>query len=193
MTAEPTSLSLMTVFEGWAGAQQSLVDAIAPLSPGNLAFRPTPELRSVTEIVRHISGGRVNWFQRMHAPGCAELIEQIGAWDEDPHGNRYVDEDVLGTTAVELVHWLEATWGMVERTLSAWTVPDLLRTYRHTWRGQTYAVSYQWTIWRIMAHDLHHGGELAVMLGMQGIAIPELGDMGGHLTPTPLADDASSG
>jgi hypothetical protein len=45
-----------------------------------------------------------------------------------------------------------------------------------------FAVTRQWTIWRIMSHDLHHGGELSILLGMQGIDIPDLGDQGGHLT-----------
>ncbi|MGZ3610545.1 MAG: hypothetical protein ACXWPS_10080 [Ktedonobacteraceae bacterium] len=39
-----------------------------------------------------------------------------------------------------------------------------------------------------MAHDLHHGGELAVTLGMQNIAIPELSDLGGHIIEPPLAE-----
>jgi hypothetical protein len=69
-------------------------------------------------------------------------------------------------------------------------VDDLHRTYRHTWRGDTYAVSYQWTIWRIMAHDIHHGGELVIMLGMQGIENFELGDLGGHIIEPPLAGDS---
>lgn len=47
-------------------------------------------------------------------------------------------------------------------------------------------LSRQWTIWRIMAHDLHHGGQLAILLGIQGIEIPELGDLGGHLTEPPV-------
>jgi uncharacterized damage-inducible protein DinB len=79
---------------------------------------------------------------------------------------------------------------MIEQTLQEWTVDDLAQTYLQPYQGQTYAVSRQWTIWRIMAHDLHHGGELAVMLGMQGIAVPELGDLGGHLTQPPLAESA---
>lgn len=28
----------------------------------------------------------------------------------------------------------------------------------------------------------HHGGQIAILLGTQGIEIPELGDLGGHLT-----------
>jgi uncharacterized damage-inducible protein DinB len=34
-----------------------------------------------------------------------------------------------------------------------------------------------------LSHDLHHGGQIALMLGLQGIDVPELGDKGGHLTP----------
>jgi uncharacterized damage-inducible protein DinB len=88
--------------------------------------------------------------------------------------------------ASDLVHWLEATWGMIESTLKTWTVEDLKKTYRHTWRGDAYAISYQWTIWRIMAHDIHHGGELALTLGLQGIKTFELGDLGGHIISPPL-------
>ena len=182
------AFSLKTVYDGWDGYQLSLVRAIAPLSPAQLAYRPAPHLRSVGEIARHISGGRIDWFHRMPAPGSAELVRQITAWEQDPHGNRYVAAHAIGTTSSELVQWLEATWQMIEQTLTTWTVADLAQTYRHTWRGQTYAISRQWTIWRIMAHDIHHGGQLAIMLGMQGIEIPELGDLGGHLTATPLAE-----
>jgi hypothetical protein len=71
---------------------------------------------------------------------------------------------------------------MVEMTLNAWTTADLLREYRHEYWGKIYAVTYQWTIWRILSHDMHHGGELALLLGMQGLAVPELGDLFGHLT-----------
>ena len=33
----------------------------------------------------------------------------------------------------------------------------------------------------ILSHDLHHGGELVMLLGIQGINVPELGDLGGHI------------
>ncbi|HEY7356173.1 MAG TPA: hypothetical protein VH590_06890, partial [Ktedonobacterales bacterium] len=88
----------------------------------------------------------------------------------------------------EQIRWLEATWRVIETTLSQWTVDDLAVTYRHLYRGKMYIVSRQWTIWRVMCHDLHHGGELALMLGMQGIEIPDLGEQGGHLTELPEAE-----
>lgn len=182
------SPSLMSVFHGWEGYQASLVKAAAPLTPEQLAFRPTPEMRSVGEIVRHVALGRLNWFLRMHAPGSAELAEQIPEWFEDAHGNRYIVEEAVPLDAATLVHWLEASWKMVEATLTAWTVRDLETTYRHTFMGKTYAVSHQWTIWRIHCHDIHHGGQLTVLLAQQGIELPDLGHQGGHIVEIPLAD-----
>jgi hypothetical protein len=39
-----------------------------------------------------------------------------------------------------------------------------------------------------MVHDIQHGGELAIMLGMQGLQNVELGDLGGHIKPNPIVD-----
>ena len=182
--------SLMTVYEGWDGYQRAIRQAVAPLTKEQLDWRPAAHLRSVGELVRHIALGRVDWFLRMGAPGSRELAGQISDWDEDPHGNRYVMDSVITDTgqASELLKWLDLTWQMVDRTLNTWTVEDLKQTYRHTWRGDTYEVSRQWTTWRVMAHDLHHGGELAVLLGMQGLDNFELGDLGGHIIEPPFAD-----
>lgn len=188
MTA--ASHSLMSVYEGWGGCQTSLVHAIAPLSPEQMAFRPAPHVHSVGEIARHISAGRLNWFLRMHAPGSAELASRISEWVQDEHGNRYIVEEALSTEPMELVRGLEDTWRMIEAALTQWSVADLEQTYRHTFRGKTYAVSRQWTIWRILAHDIHHGGQLSVLLSIQGVDPPDLGQQGGHLTELPLAEPA---
>jgi uncharacterized damage-inducible protein DinB len=173
----------MSVFSGWDGYQQSLLAAISPLTREQLAWRPGENLRSAGELARHLALGRIDWFLRMDAPGAQELAAQIQDWEEDKHGNRYlIEEKVLDPEeASELVYWLEATWQVIAATLTAWTVDDLQTTYRHVWRGDAYAVSHQWTIWRIMAHDIHHGGELALMLGQQGIENFELGELGGHI------------
>jgi uncharacterized damage-inducible protein DinB len=96
----PELLSLAAVFDGWDTYNTSIVRAVAPLTQSQLRFQPAPGLRSVGETASHIGLGRIDWFQRMDAPGSAAL---------------------------------------------------------------------------------------AVMLGMQGVEIPELGALGGHLTEPPLA------
>jgi len=174
-----TSPSLMSVYEGWDGHQVALVRAVAKLSAEQLAYRPVPRLRSVGEIASHLSVGRIDWFERIGAPGSADLARQA---------EHRESEQTRTSNAAELVRRLEVTWLMIEQTLTGWTVADLARTYRHTYLGKTYALSYQWTIWRIMCHDIHHCGELSLLLGLQGIEIPELGNLGGHITDPPLAE-----
>jgi uncharacterized damage-inducible protein DinB len=171
--------SLMTVYNGWDGYQISLVRAIAPRSREQLMWRPAPHLRSAGDLARHISEGRMGWFHRTFGEGSVAVASRVAAWQP---------KDAVEENPVELVGGLEATWQMIEDALTGWTVADLAQTFPLSYRGKDYALPRQWILWRVMAHDLHHGGELAVTLGTQGIALPELGDEGGHLTPPPRAE-----
>ena len=177
-----TSISLKQILEGWDGYQASLVHAIAPLTREQLAWRPAPQMRSVGETAGHLAIGRIGWFARMDAP-LSRALEQEAAAIQHPGGN--LNSELCADAAL-LVHWLDTTWAMIDATLLQWSVDDLFRTFRHAYWGTVYEVSYQWTIWRILSHDIQHGGQIAQMLGMQGIAVPELGDLGGHLTVPPV-------
>lgn len=197
-----TASSLISIFEGWDGHQLALVRAITPLTPEQLTWRPAPHQRSVGELISHIALARLYWFHNMGAPGSAELARKIAPWEGEKANtenlaefHRWFDAIALQEEAIvenhaELLRWLEASWQMIETTLTTWTVADLAQTYRHLYQGKMFAVSRQWVIWRVMSHDLHHGGELSILLGMQGIDIPDLGDQGGHLTELPLAEQA---
>lgn len=165
--------SVMPMYKGWDDYQVSLVRTVGRLLPEQLAWRAQSNLRSVGEIVAHIIGGRVQWFHRVLGEGSEEFAREVAAWgpeekiEEKPH---------------ELVRWLEATWTMIESALNRWTVSDMAQVYDlPPYQGKKYALTRQWMMWRVLSHDIHHGGELAIMLGMQGISIPELGEEGGHL------------
>jgi len=176
------SESLQVVYEGWNGYQQSLVNAVKPLTREQLTWRPAENLNSVGEIVRHISLGRITWFRRMEAPGSKDIASQIDDWEQDPDGNQQILEAKIeiADQAAALVDWLEMSWQMIDETLKAWKIADLSQSYRHVWIGTAYAPTRQWTIWRIMSHDIHHGGELSLMLGLQGIEAFELSGLFGH-------------
>ena len=181
--------ALSKVFAGWEGYQKSLVDAVAPLTRAQLLWRPADDRRSLGELARHISLGRITWFARMAAPGMESAREQVPEWGTDEDGERDIVEDrVPADDAGALVEWLTLSWHPIERVLEEWTVADLPVTYRHRWQGDTYAVSRQWTIWRIMAHDIHHGGQIAMLLGIRGIDAFALRALGGHVVLPPLAD-----
>lgn len=177
---------LAQIFEGWGGYQTSLLHAVAPLTSEQLSWRPAPDRRSVGELVRHISLGRVTWFSRIEAPGIEAVAQQIPRWYTDSDGSRHaVEESVPCDQADALVEWLTLSWQPVQRLLDEWSADDLFVTYPHRFRGVDYKISRQWTIWRMLSHDTHHGGQLAMMLAMQGIEAFELRSLGGHIvTPT---------
>ena len=181
---------LASVFDGWNGYQTSLLHAVTPLTPEQLSWRPAAGRRSVGELIRHIALGRITWYARMAAPGADEVAQRVPRWFTDGDGARHVvEEGVPCDDSSLLAEWLTLSWQPIERLLNEWTVADLSQTYPHRFRGTDYAVLRQWTVWRIMCHDIHHGGQLAMMLGMQGIEAFELRALGGHIIVPGLADE----
>ena len=77
-------------------------------------------------------------------------------------------------SAVELVHGLDATWAFIEARLQRWTPGDCAKTFPDEWDGQEYEVSRSWVIYHVLEHDLHHGGEVSLILGMNGLRVPDL-------------------
>ncbi len=183
-----TPNSLARVLKGWDGYNTSIVRAVQGLNSDQLAFRLKPDMRSVAEIARHIAIGRLCWFIRMDAPGSAELAASLVEWNTDDEGNRHPVEEQVPLDKDEIVKWLNDSWGMVQATLDAWSSEDLYVTYLHPFRGVNYALTRQWTLFRILAHDMHHGGQLSLLLDMQGADAPDLIYFGGHITDPDVAE-----
>lgn len=201
MTTETPSL--ITTYDGWKKHQLVLMQTIATLTPEQLAYRPAPHLNSIGELLSHMSLARLWWFYKMDAPGSADLARQLPLWrsetlnTEDPASlDKWADAteqqgEAITQNLPELIHWLEITWQMIETTLTRWTAADLAQTYRHLTEGKIYLVSRWWTIWRVMSHDLHHGGQVALTLGIQGVEVPDLWWWGGQTIELPLAEVVS--
>jgi|DewCreStandDraft_5_1066085.scaffolds.fasta_scaffold84213_2 uncharacterized damage-inducible protein DinB len=150
---------LPALIDGWAAYQQHLVRALAPLSADQLALRPGPTLRSVGENARHLVRARASWF--FHALGEGDdAIAAIADWEAPGAPLR---------TAAELVGGLETTWQLIASCLRRWDAATLAAPFERTWRGETYTLTRQWIIWHLLEHDLHHGGEISLTLGMHGL------------------------
>lgn len=178
---------LARILEGWDGYQTSLLHAATPLTSEQLSWRPASGRRSPGELIRHVGMGRITWLSRMGAPGIDEVARRVPRWlTDDDDTRRVAEESVACDDAALLAEWLALSWQPIHRVLEEWTVDDLFQTYPLA----GYIVSRQWTIWRIMSHDIHHGGQLATMLALQGIDAFELRALGGHVISPPIANPA---
>lgn len=159
---EDTS-TLSVFYQGWHDYQALLIKAVAPLTPEQLNLSTSTGQRSVSKIVRHIIGARARWFHDLMEVGDEDFA-QLGRWDS---------RDAPERDAAELVSGLEATWRVMQETLTNWTPEDLQFTYKGE-PGDPETFTRQWVIWHLIEHDLHHGGEISLMLGSHGLTALDL-------------------
>lgn len=128
-----------------------------------MSLRLVSGMRSVGEIAEHIVYGRALW---LHSVLDDAELEPLLSWDkldkpDDPPRTR---------TAAEALHGLDQTWRIITACLDRWTVADS----RDAYTLPDDEVTRLRTIWGLMEHDLHHGGELSFQLGAHGLAAVEL-------------------
>jgi uncharacterized damage-inducible protein DinB len=153
---QPDATPLSTFYPGWATYQDALVHAVAPLSSEQLALRAAPSLRTVWELAAHIIATRVGWFHLTLAEGGPALAP-FAHWDLASAPPR---------ESGELVEGLDASWSLVQTGLERWTPPMLADRFT-TPRGRV--LSRGAVLWHVLEHDLHHGGELSLTLGLHGL------------------------
>ena len=162
------TLPLTAVYQGWDRFQRDLLKAVAPLSSEQLALPVSPTHWPIGMLVQHMLNDRIWWFHLWMDEATPEEASFMH-WEEEEEGRS------VHTTA-ELVAALEATWGMIERTLARWTVADLGQVFdppasltdreREIFGPST----RQEIIWHVLRHDIHHGGELAVGMGQHNLS-----------------------
>ncbi|HEU5441317.1 MAG TPA: DinB family protein [Ktedonobacterales bacterium] len=164
MTAGHTDATLTAFAPEWASYQAKLIAALAPLTPAQLALRPAPGLRAIGQIARHVIGARSRWLHDF-MPQDAAMLAEFGGWDR---------KDAPERTGAELADALTRTWQPLERALTTWTEPELSEHLASTDPDDPPNLSRRWILWHLIEHDLHHGGEISYVLGMNGLAAPDI-------------------
>jgi uncharacterized damage-inducible protein DinB len=161
---QQTPSTLDVIYENWRGYQEKLRDAVAPLTDEQLLLQPAPHLWPLGQTVQHIIAVRAGWFSgTLQDPDTA--MNEYMEWGQRESSPR---------SAVELVRGLDETWEFVETRLLRWTPEDCAQTFPDEWDGEVYQVSRSWVIYHVLEHDLHHGGELSLTLGIHGLPGPNL-------------------
>jgi uncharacterized damage-inducible protein DinB len=124
-------------------------------------LRASPNERSVGEIASHIVKAREGWFHDFMVEGGEEIAP-------------YKQGDAPWATAgvAGLVEALDLSWSFMAERLAHWTSEDMQFTFPNEWRGDHYDLPRSWVVWHVLEHDLIHGGEISLTLGMHGLDAP---------------------
>jgi len=172
------TFTLTTFSTSWKAYQDRLTTALAPLTAGQLALRAAPGVRSIGENALHIVGCRLYWFTDFLGEDGGERMRAYARWNEVALGAPYTSwSEValrLGETALtgaDLAQGLDHTWRLMAGCLARWRPTDLRQTFPDAGGddGTPVELSRAWVVWHVLEHDLHHGGELSLTLGMHGL------------------------
>jgi uncharacterized damage-inducible protein DinB len=156
---QQTQSTLDVIYENWGEYNQKLLSCIVPLANDQFTLQPAPHMWPLGQILQHIISVRAGWFS-----GTLQ--------EDDPAMNAYMEWGQWGSpprSTAEMVRALDETWAFIETCLQRWTPADCAQTFADEWEGQVYQVSRSWVIYHVMEHDLHHGGEVSMILGMNGL------------------------
>ncbi len=152
-----------TIYAGWRNYQALLVAALALLKPEQLSIRPAPRLRSIEAIATHMIGARARWFAPPLGDGNKQLTA-FGRWDRRGGPVR---------SAVELVRGLLFTFDYIHAAIAGWSPEEWQQTIPGE-EPEPEIITRAWVIWHLIEHDLHHGGEISIILGMHKLTAPNL-------------------
>ncbi len=157
--SQQTPSTLEVIYENWRGYQEKLRNCIAPLTAEQLSLQPASHMRPLGQIVRHIISVRAGWFSGT-LQDADEAMSNYMSWGQRDSPDR---------SATELVRGLDDTWAFIESRLQRWTPAEGAQTFPDEYDGQTTMVSRSWVIYHVLEHDLHHGSEVSLILGMNGL------------------------
>ena len=153
-----------TIYSGWLNYQHLLTASLSGLTPDQLALSAAPGLRSIGGTASHMIGARARWFHELMGEGGEEFAA-LSTWDRPGQPAR---------DAAELLHGLDATWTGMQAAITGWTPAEWARVFPSGPPYEDVIYTRHWVIWHLIEHDLHHGGEISIILGMHGLTAPDL-------------------
>jgi uncharacterized damage-inducible protein DinB len=107
-------------------------------------------------VARHIANTEEGWLRYVAA-------RELDAWPSLVHEDYRTVASIKALLA--RVHdWTTAYLATLEAS-------DLDRTIRAPWDED---LSLRWIVWHVLEHEIHHRGEIFLMLGLLGLEAPDI-------------------
>jgi uncharacterized damage-inducible protein DinB len=166
--------ALDTLYDGWANHQRLVVDMLGGLTPDQLAVRPSAESWCVWQLAGHVAGSRSYWVQDILGEGDPSLRDRFRVASTTVPGlpledAGWEDDEEHPRNAADLIAALEDTWALVDGCLRRWTPEDLAMEFSRQRPSGTRTFTRSWVVWHLIEHDVHHAGEMSIILGSGGL------------------------
>ncbi len=157
------STHVIGFFAGWKQHNALLTRTLSPLGDEELSWSAGEGLWPIRVLACHIVAARAWWFKGWMGEGDDELERLITIDDEE------LERPTRNAAAI--CKALDKSWSDVQECLERWTDADLDAKFQRPrpnasgerpWRDRRYIV------WHVAEHDVHHGGEISLTLGMHG-------------------------
>jgi uncharacterized damage-inducible protein DinB len=143
-------MKLSQFFSDWNQIHSDTLAVIGQFQEAELNHIPFEGSWTVKEIALHIAHAEEGWFR------C--IVEKVHeAWPPSYEANDF-------PTGQSITNLLAETHGKTMAYLGTQTMDDLERVIESRWGD----FSLQFVIWHVIEHEIHHRGELSLVLGTLG-------------------------
>ena len=143
------------LFGHWNEVRSGLLAALDKITDAQLDFAPREGLWSLRETVVHIAGTEDGWLRHFTA----------NRWHE--HAPQAADFPTINT----LKELLAQQHAITEAQFAIDADETLAQVCQLPYGAQE---TMGWAVWHVLEHEIHHRGEIFLMLGLMGIEAPDV-------------------
>lgn len=163
---------IRAAFPHWPLVNRRLRDAVASMTPEQLAIQPSAERWPIWATIGHLACQRVFWLCDFAGEPGAETTPFTNAAYNCPGDDDL--EHVLGPG--ELAAALDSTFAIVQRCLDTWTIGSLEEILRRPEWDDSWVRPRGAVIQRTYGHDVYHVAEVNEALGRAGLPQVDIWD-----------------
>jgi len=147
------------LFGHWDFVRQGLLQALDQLTYEQLQFTPRPELRTIGAIASHIASAEDGWFLYI-------VWHETAQWPADLRCSSVAAlKELLGRVHDRTKAYLATI------SADAPAPSEVDQAIALPWGPQ---MPLRWVIWHVLEHEIHHRGEIYLMLGLLGMEAPDV-------------------
>jgi uncharacterized damage-inducible protein DinB len=139
------------IFSHWKLVRRGLLTTMDNFREAELNFVPYEGGWSVGEILLHIANAEQGWFRY-------SVNREFDAWPSGHTLDHYPTFESIKALLTEVHDW-------TEKYISGLSPEDYQRVIALPWDEE---IHLGWIIWHVLEHEIHHRGELSLILGLLG-------------------------